>query len=459
MSNPDSTDQPPINPTSIRRVLRIWHSTPQLGKHPLARLKLVEARQRAANYPDTLEDRGRALRDVLRDAIKTFPHGGDPSGSEAEIKFSDKEWRPYVILTERFIHGRSPDYVAAQLGIAARTYFVDQAQALSTLADILHRREEALLAEPLPSSSPPAADRPARPTLAEAIKQFEILPLDTLPAPAALPPGSLMPLGRNPLFVGRERDLKTLARVLKGGETAAIGQVETAATTGLGGIGKTQLASEFVHRYGRFFEGGVFWLSFADPKAVPSEVAACGGVGFMELRPNFGDLTLGDQVNLVRAVWQEPMPRLLVFDNCEDPELLDRWRPPSGGCRILMTSRRADWEPTLGVKTLPLDVLQRDESLALLQYYYAQADDQILDAIAAELGDLPLALHLAGSYLARYRRAITPAQYLAQLRDPALLEHPSLKGSGISPTRHDQNAFRTIALSHDKLDPDDPVDE
>ncbi len=300
--------------------------------------------------------------------------------------------------------------------------------------------------------------KPAPLTQAEAQRRLAALPVDTIPTPMPFPPKSRMPLGRNPLFVGRKQDLKRLALALKGGETIAIGQVETAATTGLGGIGKTQLASEFVHRYGQYFAGGVFWLSFADPKAIPAEIAACGGIGALELRPNFGDLPLEDQIRLVQAAWQESVPRLLIFDNCEEPELLAQWRPASGGCRVLVTSRRADWEPALAVQSLPLDVLRREESIALLRQHQPDAGDATLDAIAAELGDLPLALHLAGSYMARYRRAITPAQYLEQLRDPNLLEHPSFKGSGISPTGHVQNVYRTIALSYDKLDPDDPVD-
>lgn len=295
-------------------------------------------------------------------------------------------------------------------------------------------------------------------TQAEAERRLAAMPLDVIPTLAPIPPHSRMLLSRNPLFVGRRRDLKTVARTLKGGETVAIGQIETAAATGLGGIGKTQLASEFVHRYGQFFAGGVFWLSFADPKAVPAEIAACGRVGVLELHPDYEDHSLEEQVQLVMAAWQSPLPRLLIFDNCEDPELLAQWRPSSGGCRILVTSRRADWEATLGVQSLPLDVLSRPESITLLREHQPDADDKILNTIAEELGDLPLALHLAGSYMARYRRTITPAQYLKQLSDPALLQHHSLKGVGVSPTGHFQNIHRAIALSYDQLDPNNNVD-
>src|SRR5258708_25020750 len=47
------------------------------------------------------------------------------------------------------------------------------------------------------------------------------------------------------------------------------------AISGQVGMGKTQLASEFVHRYGQFFLGGVFWLSFADASSIQSQVVEC----------------------------------------------------------------------------------------------------------------------------------------------------------------------------------------
>ena len=271
------------------------------------------------------------------------------------------------------------------------------------------------------------------------------LPLDRLPNVATLPAGSRMPYARNPLFVGRQAELLQLAQAVKGGETIAVGQI--AAATGLGGIGKTQLAVEFVHRYGQYFAGGVYWLSFADGAALPAEVAACGMV--MAGMPDaFEALDLETQVRLVREAWQRPLPRLLVFDNCEEQDLLAEWRPTSGGCRVLVTSRRQQWDPALGVQALVLGILPRPQSIELLRKFRPElaADEPVLDHIADELGDLPLALHMAGSYLKRYQDEVTPAKYLEQLQAPDILHHRSLQGSGFSPTGHELHVARDVCL-------------
>lgn len=270
-----------------------------------------------------------------------------------------------------------------------------------------------------------------------------------------------MPLGRNPLFVGRQAELQHLAALLRAGGTAAITPLAIAAT-GLGGLGKTQLACEFVHRYGPSFPGGVFWLSCGQPQAMAEEVAACGDG--MALSEGFARLPLEQQVGLVQRAWQQAVPRLLVFDNCEDEAVLAQWRPAHGGCRVLLTSRRGQWDAVLGVQALALAVLPRPESLALLRQHRPDLPetDADLHAIAADLGDLPLALHLAGSFLARYRYVVTPAAYLAQLQRPDLLQHPSLQGRNLtpalSPTQHDQHVARTFAMSYDRLDPQDATD-
>lgn len=313
--------------------------------------------------------------------------------------------------------------------------------------------EERLPTPLISIESPPLASTSGQP-------QEELFPLDILPHHAPLPHGSRMPLRRNPLFVGRDANLRQVAQALNVGGAAAIGHVEIAATTGLGGIGKTQLACEFVHRYGQFFAGGVFWLSFADSSAIAAEFAACGGVGGMQLSPEFGALSLDEQVKLVLGEWAKSLPRLLVFDNCDEHTLLEQWRPKHGGSHVLVTSRHHHWDPALGVQPIPLGVLRRDDSLALLRSFrpdlpVANTD---LAAIAEVLGDLPLALHLAGSFLAKYRHALTPAQYLERVCAPTILDDRSLQAAGVSPTQHVQHMACTFEQSYERLDHSDPID-
>jgi len=293
--------------------------------------------------------------------------------------------------------------------------------------------------------------------LEAAQQQLDALPLVGIPALKTLPDGSRMPLARNPLFVGRTDALVALAAALKRVDAAIC---PTVAIAGMAGVGKTQLASEFVHRYGQYFAGGVFWLSFADASAVPGEIAACGSARMPGLRAGFDALSPEEQVQEVRAAWHGPLPRLLVFDNCESEELLARWRPTSGKCCVVLTSRRPRWATGLGVQLLALNVLQAPESLTLLRKHRPDLapEDQDLHKIAAELGHLPLALHMAGSFLVYYQNTITPAEYFAQLRSPTLLQHPSFQRIDYSPTSHEQDVGRTFALSYERLDPTDPID-
>jgi len=289
-----------------------------------------------------------------------------------------------------------------------------------------------------------------------ALQKLAELPANTLPKVGSMPAGSRLPaLARNPSFVDREGELRRVAAVLKAHGTA------TAAITGLGGIGKSQLAIEFAYRYGQYFSGGVFWLSFADADTVPAEVAACRTALGQELRLDAATLSLAEQVQLVLSAWQNELPRLLIFDNCEEERLLAQWHPPIGGCRMLVTSRRANWHADLGVQTLPLEVLPREESIVLLGKYDPELSVADRDAIASELGDLPLALYLAGKYLHEYQGSPLgePAAYLASLHRITLLHHPSLADEELTyTTGHVQNVERTFAFSYERLNASDAID-
>lgn len=93
--------------------------------------------------------------------------------------------------------------------------------------------------ENLPDDDPPGVL-----TVAQATARLHDLPADEnnpIPAPQMLPDPHRIILSPNPLFVGREHDLRTLAARLKEGESIAV-------TTGIGGVGEKQLAVELAHR-------------------------------------------------------------------------------------------------------------------------------------------------------------------------------------------------------------------
>ncbi|RRR74922.1 MAG: tetratricopeptide repeat protein [Candidatus Viridilinea halotolerans] len=285
--------------------------------------------------------------------------------------------------------------------------------------------------------------------LAAAQELLAAMPLDTLPPVAALPQLHRLPQTRNPNFSGRKDDLLLLARAIKS-EDHADEFSPTGAITGLGGIGKSQLAIEFAHRYGQFFAGGVFWLLFANPDNIMFEIAACGTA--LDL-PDFTDLTINEQVRRVQAAWAKSIPRLLIFDGCEDEALFTEWCPTSGGCHVLITSRQGIWSQRLGIDTVTLGVLSRSESITLLHQYRPDLSNTDADLLATELGDLPLALHLAGCFLAGPGKQFTVAHYLEELRSPRLVELLLfLDRDDLLPLGHKQNVARVFALSYEQLD-------
>lgn len=296
--------------------------------------------------------------------------------------------------------------------------------------------------------------------LEEGRRLLDELPLDHVPEAAPPPTGSRgSPIDPNPLFVGREEDLKALAAQVKGGSAA--GPVRTVCVSGIGGVGKTQLASEFTHRYGPYFRGGVYWLNLSNPSAAAEEIAGCGGAGAMDLRGEFDRLPLEDQVKAVKAAWLNELPRLIVLDNCEDASSLRACRPPTGGCCVLLTSRGVFVDPALAVAALELDILDRGQSVGLLRSRCpsVQLEEADLAAVAEELGDLPLALDLAGRFLYEYRDLISPSGYVKELRAVEPVDHPSLRRSeGYSPTDHELDVGRTFVVSYQRLAPGDATD-
>lgn len=264
-----------------------------------------------------------------------------------------------------------------------------------------------------------------------------------LPNPGELPPGSRVPFMRNALFTGREEALRELGNVLLHNRAS---DLVLAAVTGMGGIGKTQLAVEFVHRYGRFLDG-VHWINATNSEAISAEVAACGRA--MDLEPWPADQPR--QVARTLRAWKASGPRLVVLDNLEDMSVARTWlaRFSGGPIRLLLTTRRSGWPRDLGMRSLQLNPFTPEESLAYLRRHLSETRGEpgALITLGARLGHHPLALALAGRYLeTQSQKGIE--EYLGEL--DVVLEHPSMqrwqKELG-SPTGHEFGLMSTFSLS------------
>lgn len=197
---------------------------------------------------------------------------------------------------------------------------------------------------------------------------------------------------RNPRFTGREDLINRLHHMLVSGTKSAALLPHT--LHGLGGVGKTQLAIEYVYRFAHEYDL-ICWLPAHDLTQVRSSLVDLGDA-----------MGLPENANVTRAVkavcdalsagafnrrW------LLVFDNADDPEDLKEYLPyPSG--HVLVTSRIADW--TELAKPFVIDVFTRPESIACLRQRVPAITDEDANELAERLGDLPLALDTAGAWQA-----------------------------------------------------------
>ena len=200
--------------------------------------------------------------------------------------------------------------------------------------------------------------------------------------------------GPNGTFTGRDEILERLRAEIVGSSPTVILPL---ALHGLGGVGKTQVALEYAHRFKADYDL-VWWVDADQPDFINTSLADLAA----RLRLRTGE-NVPEAADAAREALRTGVPHarwLVVFDNASEPEALRPYLPglPSSGTgHILITSRVQAWSQVAA--PLEVDVFSRAESIDHLTGRVPGLGERDASAIADLVGDLPLALESAASWL------------------------------------------------------------
>jgi hypothetical protein len=206
--------------------------------------------------------------------------------------------------------------------------------------------------------------------------------------PGALPPIWNVPHLRNPHFTGRVTLLAALRTALTSGQPAAL----TQAISGLGGVGKTQLAVEYAYRYAIEYDT-VWWVRAEESATLTTDYA--GLAAALNLPEHVASVQ--EVVVAVRRWFGHHGRWLLVFDNARHPAEVHAYLPQGATGHVLITSRNPNWGSMASPLAVP--VFERAESITFLLQRTPQAQKAVANPLADALGDLPLALAQAAAYI------------------------------------------------------------
>lgn len=246
-----------------------------------------------------------------------------------------------------------------------------------------------------------------------------------------------VPYMHNAYFTGRERVLTYLHARLGGPalskpERLPVAVSQARAISGLGGIGKTQTAVEYAHRFEHEYDLVV--LVHASSREVL--VAELAGLAPLLGLPTYAET---DQNRLAEAVkrWLETRKKqvwLLIFDNVEDILLVKEFLPEKGNGAVLLTTRLQ----AVGkyIHKVELGTLALEEGIQFFQKRLGAGEEperkvlSVSEREAAEqlyslLGGLPLALEQAAAYIEEEACSLAEYVLLYQQQRSALLDRRS----------------------------------
>jgi tetratricopeptide (TPR) repeat protein len=184
---------------------------------------------------------------------------------------------------------------------------------------------------------------------------------------------------------------------------------------GMGGIGKTALALHVSHAMvgeGHFPDAQLY----IDLKGTePNPLSPAAALKTLLAALEGPDPERPDDEESLSKLWRAALAdrqAIVILDNARSAAQVQPLLPESPSCAVIVTSRQRFRLPDAGL--LDLNRLKSKDARALLQGLVDGLDDAAADKIARLCGGLPLALRIAGNYLA-LNEDLPAEEYLAEL--------------------------------------------
>ena len=213
-------------------------------------------------------------------------------------------------------------------------------------------------------------------------------------------------------FIARKQLMDNLIAKLNTSNRTAITQ--TAAIHGLGGVGKTQLALEYVLRHENQYKI-VWWIKAETEQGILTDLAGLGE----ELGLPVGK-ELEANVNRLLKHLATISDWLLVYDNIPEVDDVRKWLPGSENGQILITSRSTKWGGV--ANPLTVKVMEPAEAIELLLTRSGDDNKAAAIEIAQRVGHLPLALEVAAAFCESTETSLAEYNQLLANRGLELLD-------------------------------------
>ncbi|WP_068468704.1 ATP-binding protein [Candidatus Protochlamydia phocaeensis] len=190
-------------------------------------------------------------------------------------------------------------------------------------------------------------------------------------------------------FIGREKELEKITQLVANQSASRI------CLTGMAGVGKSELASQYAHRYRTQYDFIYTIKADSCDSLIQSFLALAN-----ELNIPSGNTE--ERLKWLKSTLEKwSISYLLILDGMNTHavfEMLSKYLPNRNGC-LLLTSRLPEYSRLLEFELIQIQSFTTSEATQYLKEFYLHADEKEISRLIHYFKGHPFALHLAVEYM------------------------------------------------------------